>query len=281
VSQVQNRLERPVAYTSRQLNKPEQANSASEAELLALVWAAKHFRCYLYGKRFTVRTDHAALTYLKTFSNTNVKLMRWSLRLSELDFIVEHRAGTKIHVDALSRHVGTILGENRLNPEEVRNEQHKNQFCNRLKPESYSSRLEFFYDDDLIYRRQWNSKHQLLVPRPLVKTVIQENHDPAYAAHPGLKRACELHALNFWWPGMRKSVEEYVKECDSCQRRKGSREYTAPLGDLGNPVAPFEVTSIDITGPYPLTPRKNRYLLPFIHHFSKYAEMFPIQDQSA
>ena len=71
----------------------------------------------------------------------------------------------------------------------------------------------------------------------------------------GVKRTCELLALNFWWRGMRKSVEDYVKECDSCQRRKGSREYTAPLGDLGNPVAPFKVTSMDITRTYPPTPR--------------------------
>jgi len=38
---------------------------------------------------------------------------------------------------------------------------------------------------------------------------------------------------------------------------------------------------MDITGPYPLTPRKNRYLLTFIDHFLKYAEIFSIQDQSA
>jgi len=92
--------------------------------------------------------------------------MRWSLRLSELDFIVEHRAGNKIpHVDALSRHVGTISSENKLSPEEVLDEQRKDRFCKELKPGSYSSRLEFFYDDEgLIYRRQRNDKHQLLVP---------------------------------------------------------------------------------------------------------------------
>jgi hypothetical protein len=95
LSQVQNGTERPVAYASRQLNKPEQAYSASEAELLAVVWAAKHFRCYLYGKRFTVKTDHAALTYLKNFSVTNAKLMSWSLKLSELDFVVEHEQGPR------------------------------------------------------------------------------------------------------------------------------------------------------------------------------------------
>jgi len=55
--------------------------------------------------------------------------------------------------------------------------------------------------------------------------VIRENHDAAYAAHPGVKRTCELLALNFWWPGMRKSVEDYVKEWDSCQRRKGNRKH--------------------------------------------------------
>ena len=258
--QVQNGLERPVTYASRQLKKAEQAYSASEAELLALVWAAKHFRCYLYGKRFTVRTDHAALTCLKTFSDTNEKLMRWSLKLSELDFIVEHRAGTKIpHLDALSRHVGTISSATQLSPKEILDQQRKDQFCKGLKPGSYSSRQEFFYDNEgLIYRRQRNKKHQLLVPRVLVKRVIRENHDPIYAAHPGVKRTCEVLTLSFWWPGMRKSVEEYINECDSCQQRKGSHEYKAPLGDPGNPKAPFEVTSMDITGPYPLTPRKKQ-----------------------
>ena len=86
--QVQNGLERPVAYASRQLNKAEQSYSALEAELLALVWAAKYFRCYLYVKRFKVRTDRAALTNLKT-SDTNAKFMRWTMKLSELDFSVE------------------------------------------------------------------------------------------------------------------------------------------------------------------------------------------------
>jgi hypothetical protein len=152
LSQVQNGLERSVAYASRQLNKPEQAYSASEAELLALVWAAKHYRCYLYGERFTVRTDHAALTYLKTFSDTNAKLMRWSLRLLGFDSTVEHRAGTKLlHVEALSRHVGTISGEDRLNPEEVRSEQRKDQFCVKVKPGSYSANRNSFMTRKVTY----------------------------------------------------------------------------------------------------------------------------------
>jgi transposase InsO family protein len=55
----------------------------------------------------------------------------------------------------------------------------------------------------------------------------------------------------------------------------------APLGDVDHPSAPFEVTSMDITGPYVLTPRKNKYLLTFIDHLTKYVEAIPISDQSA
>ena len=80
---------------------------------------------------------------------------------------------------------------------------------------------------------------------------------------------------------MRRSVEEYIRKCDACQRRKENCEFIAPLGDPEMPVAPFQITSMDITGPYPLTPRRNKYILTFIYHFTKYVEAFAIPDQSA
>jgi len=105
-------VERPIAYASRQIKKAKQSYRASEAELLALVSAIKYFRCFLYGKQFLVRTDHAALSYLRTFADANSRLMRRSLRLSEFDFIVEYRPGIKIkHVDALSLLLAAIMQE--------------------------------------------------------------------------------------------------------------------------------------------------------------------------
>jgi len=80
---------------------------------------------------------------------------------------------------------------------------------------------------------------------------------------------------------MRKSIEDYVQKCDSCQRRKEDLQFTAPLGSPEEPERPFQITSMDITGPYPLKPCRNKYLLTFVDHFSKYAEAFPIPDQSA
>jgi hypothetical protein len=46
--------------------------------------------------------------------------MRWSLRLSEFDFVIKHRPGSKIgHVDALSRHVSTVVDQEILSKESV------------------------------------------------------------------------------------------------------------------------------------------------------------------
>jgi len=53
------------------------------------------------------------------------------------------------------------------------------------------------------------------------------------------------------------------------------------LGDVKEPKIPFEVTSIDITGPYPTTSRGNKYLLAFIDHLTNYVEAIPIPDPTA
>jgi hypothetical protein len=107
------------------------------------------------------------------------------------------------------------------------------------------------------------------------------NHDSIFAAHPERKRTFELIVLQYWWPKMRRTVEDYVMRCDLCQRRKGGSEFRSPLGDVQEPTEPLQVTSMDITGPYSLTTRTNKYLLTFIDHVTKYAEAFPVPDQTA
>jgi len=125
-SQVQEGIERPISFASRQLNKAESAYLASELETLAVVWATKYFRCYLCGEKFLVRTDHAALKFLRNFADHNSRLMRWSLRLSEFDFEIEHVFGSKIkHLDALSRHVGLVEDTQLMSKELMLREQKK------------------------------------------------------------------------------------------------------------------------------------------------------------
>jgi transposase InsO family protein len=80
---------------------------------------------------------------------------------------------------------------------------------------------------------------------------------------------------------MRRDVDQYVRECDECQRQKQTHEYRAPLGEVRKPTYPFEISGMDICGPYNRTPRGNKYLLTFIDHFFKYTEAIPIPDMTA
>ena len=104
LSQYVSGVERVIAFASRSLSKAERKYCATRREMLALVWAIKHFRPYLYGRRFTVRTDHASLRWLQSFHEPEGQVARWLECLSEYDFEVVHRPGTKhTNADALSR----------------------------------------------------------------------------------------------------------------------------------------------------------------------------------
>jgi len=72
--------------------------------------------------------------------------MRWGLKLSELGFIVEHRAGSKIgHVDSLSRHVSAVMQEGCLDRLNILREQAKDELSLSKHSGIYSSRSEFFW----------------------------------------------------------------------------------------------------------------------------------------
>jgi hypothetical protein len=62
-----------------------------------------------------------------------------------------------------------------------------------------------------MYKRQRNGKHQIVIVETLVQAVIRESHDEVYIAHPGVHRNYNLVSLNYWWPGIRKAIEDYVK----------------------------------------------------------------------
>ncbi|CAF1127477.1 unnamed protein product [Brachionus calyciflorus] len=78
----------------------------TENESLAVVWAIKFYRVYLYGTHFKVITDHSAFAWLMKIVDPTVRLARWSIYLQAYDFEIIHRKG-KVHsnVDALSRPV--------------------------------------------------------------------------------------------------------------------------------------------------------------------------------
>ena len=84
----------PIAFASRFLNAAESHYSINELELLAVVWSVEHFKNYVFGRHFTIRTDHRALlSALKSNrgnKTTFSRLARWVDRLLPYSFEVFH-----------------------------------------------------------------------------------------------------------------------------------------------------------------------------------------------
>lgn len=96
--------DKPVCFASRTLNDSETNYSTIEKELLAIVWATKYFRPYLFGRKFKILTDHKPLQWVMSIKEPNSRLTRWKLRLSEYDFTVTYKKGkANTNADALSR----------------------------------------------------------------------------------------------------------------------------------------------------------------------------------
>ncbi len=104
LSQVQDGVEKPIAYASRKLSKPEHNYCVTRKELLAVYYYMKYFRHYLLGRKFVVRTDHSALQWLRKIPEPIGQQARWIGYMEEFDFEVVHRKG-RLHsnADALSR----------------------------------------------------------------------------------------------------------------------------------------------------------------------------------
>ncbi|GFV02365.1 retrovirus-related Pol polyprotein from transposon 297 [Trichonephila clavipes] len=104
LSQEIDSQERVVAYWSKCLSKPERNYCVTRKELLAIVKTIEHIHHYLYGQKFLLRTDHASLTWLMNFRNTEGQVARWIQRLNEYYFDIRHRKGSSHgNADALSR----------------------------------------------------------------------------------------------------------------------------------------------------------------------------------
>ena len=104
ITQKQNWLDRVIAYASKTLNKGQRNYSAKKRELYAIVYFTHYFRNYLLRRKFTIVTDHRALTWLYSFKKPEGMLARWIEKLGQFNFEIHHQAGKNItHAGCLSR----------------------------------------------------------------------------------------------------------------------------------------------------------------------------------
>ena len=104
LSQIQDGKEKVISYFSHRLSKAESNYCVTRRELLAVIKALRNFNPYLFGRPFTLHTDHAALRWLLNFKCPDGQTARWLQELQQYNITVEHRRGFKHNnTDALSR----------------------------------------------------------------------------------------------------------------------------------------------------------------------------------
>ena len=316
--QQDNGQERVIAYASRLLSDAETRYAVTKRELLAAVWSTKHFRCYLLGRPFVIRTDHKALEHLGNFKDPPAQIARWLEMIGEFDFTIQYRSGRRHgNADGLSRQVLNIhsnvsssigKGTNRHSPElaewvaaqqEGPDIRHARRWIveglqdadlpTGASPTLYhlwQRRNHLEMENGLVCRR-WHcadarqpSYLQVVVPSAMKSKVLSSGHDDA--GHFGESKTLLRLRAKYHWYGMRRDVIDWVRSCTSCAQRKAPRRrgQGAPLVSTWSGF-PWERIAMDIVPNLPLTSRGNRHLLVVIDYFSKWAEAFPMPDMKA
>jgi len=94
----------PIAYFSRPAAPRHRSLPAYERKLIGLVHAIRHWRPYLWGRRFTVRRDHYSLKFLLDQRLATIPQHHWISKLLGFDFVVEYEPGAQnVVADALSK----------------------------------------------------------------------------------------------------------------------------------------------------------------------------------
>ena len=208
----------PIAYASRKLNSAERNYTAGERETLAVVFALKSWRVYLF-KHFDLVTDSMAVVFLRTKPHLTKREARWVEFLADFDFSVSHRPGTQNVADPLSRRpdlkevagcqINALQYALELNPSVARaissgysGDSELAPIIQKLKQvPSHNLHDKYFWDEQSghLFLRDTPS-FRLCVPKGKERLVLlQENHDCVTAGHPGRDRTYFRLARFFYW----------------------------------------------------------------------------------
>ena len=100
-----------------------------------------------------------------------------------------------------------ILPEDRVEVEKVR----------RKAPRFWLS------EDKKLYKRSYLGPYLLCVHLEVVEILLEELHEGICGSHiEGRSLAHKALTQGYWWPSMQKCLQDYVKNCDQCQRYASS-----------------------------------------------------------
>ncbi|XP_003731307.2 uncharacterized protein K02A2.6-like [Strongylocentrotus purpuratus] len=300
---------RPVAFASRALSDTERKYSTGEREALACIYACEHWHMYLYGRKFTLRTDHQALTTLLSTSGSGhrpLRIYRWSDRLHQYDFKVEYLAGSRNRVaDMLSRtpnansnrdsHARSDIEDDvedyvlmvisHVTAKLVTREQLKTEsaadatlqkVCHYLQtawPREISEDLVPYHcvrNELAIFDDTCIARGtRAVIPKSLQHRVLQTAHE----SHPGVVKMKQRCREAIWWPAIDRRVEDLVRSCEACTLSEKTQPRPAPLQPTPWPKKPWQQLQVDIFGEVQAAPQSQRFLLVVHDLHSKWPEI--------
>ena len=269
--------ERPIAFASRTLSSSEKNYAQLEKEALALVFGVKKFHQYLYGRRFTLITDHKPLTTILgpkrgIPSLAAARLQRWAILLSAYDYIIQYKS-THDHcnADSLSRlplpttdqpsgrEVSVFnIGQAQALPVTFRDIQtatHQDRILGKVLtyvqggwPTSVSESLKPYQNRQHEIGTEsgclmWGMR--VIVPEKLQPKVLKSLHEN----HLGITRMKTIARSYFWWSGLDRDIEELAKSCSGCQAVQAMPP-AAPLHPWVWPNTPWKRVHVDFPGPF-------------------------------
>ncbi|KAL0159700.1 hypothetical protein M9458_043425, partial [Cirrhinus mrigala] len=104
-----NGEERPIAFASCTLTETEKKYAQIEREDLSIIYGVRKFHKYIYGRKFTLITDHKPLLAIlgpKAAIPTlaALRMQRWALVLMAYNYDIEYRkSADHMNADAMSR----------------------------------------------------------------------------------------------------------------------------------------------------------------------------------
>ena len=130
------------------------------------------------------------------------------------------------------------------------------------------------------YNTDYKQRFQaLVVPVSYAKIILKLAHDEL--GHNGTARTYALVKRMFYWKGLKKDIENYVRTCHICQQYNiQSVRYTP--GHFEVPEAPMDFISMDLVGEFKMgSTQGNKYALTVICMLTGYTWCIPIADKSA
>ncbi|KAL4308599.1 hypothetical protein GQ457_01G021920 [Hibiscus cannabinus] len=228
----------PLAFFTQKLNPTMQRASTYLREKYAILQAIAKWRQYLLGRKFTIYADQQALKNLQTQVIQTPEQKNGSQRRRRClitDFILS--------IFAYSRQAFCFIDELR-----IANKQHPELLKLHQQLENDPKSLaDYVVRDGLLFFRD-----RLVVPSDsnLRQQLLLEFHSSPIGGHSGVHRTFHRLASNFFWPYMRRDVQQFVAECHTCQQMKSSSlPPSGLLQPLPLPSLVFEGISVDfITG---------------------------------